>query len=104
VVNTASGAIISTFNVGNSIPIVVHHLAVSPDGGRLYVPNSFENNVWVMNAFNGTVITKVPAGSVPLGAAVRSDGSLLYVTNLLSDTVSGESPILSPPGFRAGLF
>jgi YVTN family beta-propeller protein len=96
--------------------------AQSQQGPFTYVPNRdiTANNVTVIDTSTSAVSpTTISVGQVPIAAAVRGDESLVYVTNVLSNTVSvinsatntviatipvGNSPqliALSPDGTRA---
>ena len=50
-------------------------VAVSPDGTKAYVSNTFSNTTSVINTTDDTVIATVPVGTGPLGVAVSSDGT-----------------------------
>ena len=51
-------------------------------GPFVYVPNFFDNNVSVIDTpTNAVTGSAIPVGSFPIAAAVRGDGSLVYVTN-----------------------
>jgi YVTN family beta-propeller protein/autotransporter-associated beta strand protein len=53
------------------------------------VPNSGSNNVSVIDTpTNAVAPTAIPVDQVPFAAAVRGDGSLAYITNFFSSTVS----------------
>lgn len=65
-------------------------VAISPNGGRLYVLNT--GAVTVIDTTTNTVIDKVYVGSSsnigPQAIAVNPNGSAVYVANLSEDTVS----------------
>jgi gliding motility-associated-like protein len=83
VINTATGAVISTIPVGN-YPVSA---AANPDGSRVYVANSSSNSVSVINTSSNSVIANIPVGHGPQAIAVSQDGSRLYVTaNLLTSS------------------
>ena len=72
-------------------------MAVTPDGGRVYVANSFSDTVSVIDTRTNTVVdtdpttdgvNPIPVGDAPTGVAAAPDGSRVYVTNRLDDTVS----------------
>jgi phospholipase C len=65
-----------------------HGLAVSHDGGLLYVADAERDQLVVLDAENGKVVRRVAVGRMPWGVALTSDGSAVYVTNANSDTVS----------------
>jgi YVTN family beta-propeller protein len=60
-------------------------VAVNPSGTKVYVPNSWSNNVSVIDTAINTVTATVPVGSHPNGVAFTSDGKKVYVTNAISD-------------------
>ncbi|MGC2478035.1 MAG: beta-propeller fold lactonase family protein [Candidatus Sulfotelmatobacter sp.] len=60
----------------------------SSDGSFLYVVCQDSDEVRVLDAASGKVLTSIPVGHVPRGIAVSQDGKRLYVTNAWSDTVS----------------
>jgi YVTN family beta-propeller protein/VCBS repeat-containing protein len=84
-----------------STPIAVGSLpfgvALSPDGSLAYVTNIDSDTVSVIDAATHTVIDAdpatpevdaIPVGSWPYAVAFSPDGSVAYVTDQVSDTVS----------------
>ena len=80
-------------------------VAVSPDGGSVYVTNGGSDSVSQYDVDAGGALSpKNPAtvatGDGPFGVAVSPDGGSVYVTNILSDSVSqydvGAGGLLSP--------
>ena len=68
-----------------------------------YVPNSFSNDVSVIDAATNTVVSTVAVDSRPFGVAVGIDDTRVYVTNFGSDTVSvidTAANIVSPKASR----
>jgi YVTN family beta-propeller protein len=63
-------------------------VAVSPDGGKVYVGNGSLGSVSVIDAATNMVTATIPVGTCPLGVSVTPDGSKLYVANECSNTVS----------------
>jgi YVTN family beta-propeller protein/VCBS repeat-containing protein len=72
-------------------------VAFSPDGSFAYVPNYGSGTVSVIDTATHTIIDADPVapggdpiavGSGPYGVAFSPDGSVAYVTNAISDTVS----------------
>ncbi len=57
-----------------------NHLAVSPDGARLYVANAGENCLDVFATADWTRAGRIPTAWYPTGVAAQADGSLI-VTN-----------------------
>jgi DNA-binding beta-propeller fold protein YncE len=68
-------------------------VAVSPDGGSVYVANEGGGNVSQFDVGPGGALSPkspatLPAGGLPVGVAVSPDGGSVYVTNQTSDNVS----------------
>ncbi len=63
-------------------------LALSPDGGRLYVANTTSRSLDVIDTTLHRVIATVEVGLDPVAVAVRPDGTEVWVANHLSDSVS----------------
>jgi len=82
VIDAASENVIYTYAVGG-YPVGV---TVSPDGSDVFVTNS-SDNISVINLMKNNVTT-INATKGPYDVCTSSDGSLLYVTNLGSNTVS----------------
>ena len=85
--------------INGSTNSVIKDVAVGshPFGGaydsthkRMYITNSFSNDVSVINATTNTVIgtTTIPVGSRPFGIAFNPSNNATYVSNSLSNTVS----------------
>lgn len=64
------------------------HLAVAPDGKRLYVVCEQSDSVVVVDAEGGTVAGEIAVGRRPHHAAFSGDGSRLFVSNRLSNSLS----------------
>jgi YVTN family beta-propeller protein len=90
VINTGTGeaapppAVVATVNVGNSPSGV----AVASDGVYIYVTNSGDGTVSVIDAKSTEVVKVLPVGSNPVGVAVTPDATKAYVANNGDDTVS----------------
>ncbi|RON21456.1 MULTISPECIES: beta-propeller fold lactonase family protein [Pseudomonas] len=63
-------------------------IAVSPDGTRVYVCNSTDNTVSVLDILNLSVIRTIPVGLRPRALAVSPDGTRTYISNSWEKTVS----------------
>lgn len=61
---------------------------VTPDGARVYVANSGDGTVSVLDTRDHSVLTTIEVGEEPGGVAVSPDGSRVYVANYGSSTVS----------------
>ncbi len=51
----------------------------SPDGSRVYVPNSSSADVWVYDAQSREHLKAIPVGGSPGGVVFADDGSKAYV-------------------------
>ena len=65
-------------------------VAISPDGGTLYVTLATENSVAVVNLWTGELEGRIPTGWYPSSVSVGADGSTLYVSTFKSN--SGPNP------------
>jgi YVTN family beta-propeller protein len=54
-------------------------VAITPDGSIAYVVNAFSNDVYVLDAVTGTLITTIPVGSGPWAVDFTADGTIAYV-------------------------
>lgn len=63
-------------------------VAVTPDGSRVYVANSDDDTVSIIDTRTDTVIDTLNVGDSPWGIAVGAQGDYVYVTNNFSDTVT----------------
>ena len=70
-----------TFNSPHANPIVVH-------GDFVYTVNTPADTVDVIDTATNTVVNRINVGVDPVGLAVRPDGSEIWVTNHVSDSVS----------------
>lgn len=56
---------------------------VSPDGRFLFFCNRFENDVWIIDISDHSVVAKVPVLREPVAMTIDKTGSLLFVANHL---------------------
>jgi phospholipase C len=63
-------------------------VAVHPDGTRLYVVNTWQGTLSVIDTRTLRVLARVGVGRTPWQVAVSPDGTRVYVTNSKDDTVS----------------
>ena len=78
-----TGAALTTFPTSG----ITEALAFSPDGGTVYAAESGDN-VGVINVATDTLTANIPVGFWPSSVAVSSDGSIVYVTNAQSNSMS----------------
>jgi YVTN family beta-propeller protein len=64
------------------------HLAVSPDGTRLYVTAEEADALLVVDATEGTVLRRIAVGRQPHSVALHPNGGTAYVSNRWSNSVS----------------
>jgi YVTN family beta-propeller protein len=97
VIDTATNTVNATIPVGLPPPpppfcgpVCAMAVAVSPDGNKVYVTNTFSNSntVSVIDTTTNTVSATIPVGRPSLGVAVTPDGSKVYVANADAGTVS----------------
>jgi YVTN family beta-propeller protein len=79
---TTDAVIWSTFVEGSP-----HHLAVSPDGARLYVPLFNRYYLLVLDAHSGQVIDRWHTALGNHCLKISGDGTKLYVGNMSSDLI-----------------
>jgi len=85
VFDTAQGNVVGAI----AVPDVPLGLALSGDGGRLFVTcASPESTVCVIDTAMGTVTTRIPAGHTTMAPVVSSDGGTLYVCNRFNNEVA----------------
>jgi gliding motility-associated-like protein len=84
VINTATGSLLTTVNVGRS-PFGV---SVSPDGSKVYISNSAGSSVSVISTANNNVVSTIVVGLQPNALCISPDGGRVYVSNSRSNTVS----------------
>ena len=63
------------------------HLALHPDGTRLYSANTFDGSLSCLS-IEGDRLAQVPSGAWAHQPAVSADGRFVYVANFYDDTVS----------------
>jgi YVTN family beta-propeller protein len=75
----------------------VRPVALSPDGSRLFVANTPDNTLEVLDVAGGTVtlVDSIPVGMEPVAVAARNNNEV-WVVNHLSDSVSVVDLSLTP--------
>ncbi|MCV7178682.1 Ig-like domain-containing protein [Mycolicibacterium sphagni] len=63
-------------------------LAITPDGGHLYVTNYASNSVSVISTATNTVTATITVGNSPSAIIMAADGKHVYVNNFADGTVS----------------
>jgi len=82
-VSLADGTITGRFPVGDGPA----HLAVHPDGTRIYVANTFDGTLACVSP-EGDLLGRVESGRWAHVPEVTPDGRLVYVANFFDDTLS----------------
>src|SRR5690242_4991119 len=70
------------------ILILFCYFSISLEATNLYVTNSSDNNVSVIDTKTNAVIGSITVGSFPTDIAITPKGTRAYVTNLSSNSVS----------------
>jgi YVTN family beta-propeller protein len=85
VLNTLNNTLIARITAGFG----PEGLAIAPDGAFLYVANSGDNTISIINTASNTVVSTFKVGSGgPVPLVLSADGSLLYVGNQNSNSIS----------------
>src|SRR5205823_5094313 len=92
---------IATVTVGQ-LPLGV---AVNPSSTRVYVANSWDGTVSVIDTASNTVVATVPVGTNPTGVAVNATGTRVYVANqgtvsVINTATNAVVATISIPGLR----
>ena len=82
-VSLADGAVSGRFPVGDGPA----HLALHPDGTRIYAANSFDGTLACLSP-DGDVLGRVWSGNWAHVPKVTPDGKLVYVANFYDDTLA----------------
>jgi acid phosphatase len=73
---------------GTAINLFPAGLAVSADGGRLYVADNLGDRASVIDLASGNVLANLPVGHNPYTVVLSHDGKSAYVSNWGENTVS----------------
>ncbi|MBT3353065.1 MAG: YncE family protein [Nitrospinaceae bacterium] len=88
VINTASHSVIATVTLGQSNYVNPGPIAVSPDGGRIYVADLTADIITVIDTNTFNTLDVFQTGDAPNDIEVSPDGTRLYVANRFSESVS----------------
>ena len=75
VIGTTDNTVVNTIPVDGSDGV-----AVTPDGGYVYVANTYSNTVSVIRTTDNMVVNTIPV-DVPVGVAVTTEGDYVYVVS-----------------------
>ena len=88
VIQTSDNSVVNTIDVG----VGPFGVAVTPNGGYVYVTNLNDNTVSVIQTSDKpseiSVVATIAVGDAPEGVAVDHNGKYVYVANRSSGTVS----------------
>ena len=88
VISTATNTLSATVALPGNNP-ATNGLAITPDGTQVYVADSDNNVVDIIDTATNTVeSTQIPVGGAPIAVAITPDGSSVYVVNEGDNTVS----------------
>lgn len=82
VVDTTSGSVIVTLDVGNEPG------GVAATATRVYVTNSGSDSVSVIDTATNAVVATIPVGGAPFGIAAEPSGQRVWVANQVDRTLS----------------
>jgi YVTN family beta-propeller protein len=85
VIDTATDAVLATFESGGAMPIRVKF---TPDGRQAWVSNARSNAVTVFDAATRQLIGKIEVGAVPVGIQMTPDGKQAFVANTNDNKVT----------------
>ncbi|CAG0964726.1 Hydrazine synthase subunit beta [Phycisphaerales bacterium] len=116
-VNGAASSVIGTTVAGQTGNILAYTyaetsgIAFNPSGTILAVCRSFDDQLRLIDASTRTVIADVTVGDFPIWVSFTPDGTLAYVSNAFSNTVSvvsingaSSTTIATITGFNSPLF
>jgi YVTN family beta-propeller protein len=90
-VDLSSGRVVAVIAAGHGARAPV----ITPDGGKLFVCNRYDNDVSVVNTATRSVTARIPVGREPYCAAITPDGKTVVVGNLLPADRSIDSMFIS---------
>jgi len=79
-----TATLVETVSVGSG----PYGVAVADDGNTIFVTNSLDNTVTLIQAADFTVVATVAVGDTPLGVAAPQNGDFAYVVNNGEDSVT----------------
>lgn len=82
-VDLESGRILGRYPAGDGCS----HLALHPDGSRLYSANTFDGTVSCLSV-EGDLLARAESGQWAHQPEITPDGALVYVANFLDDSIS----------------
>jgi len=85
VIDTSSLKVLKTINTHQDL---VHMIYFDPKKERVLVPNIGSNNITILDTATDEVVTHIPVGRGPEGAAVHPEGKQLYVANQHDNNLS----------------
>ena len=88
VVDQATGTIITTIPVGTALNGVGQGIAVDDSRNRVYVTNSDDDTVSIIDGSANIVVATVQVGAGPQGIAVDKERGLVYVANSFGKSVT----------------
>ncbi|MFL6441836.1 MAG: YncE family protein, partial [Nitrososphaeraceae archaeon] len=86
--DTSINKMIASIPVGNG----PNGITLDSSSGKIYVTNTFSNNISVIDDSKNKVITTIPVGINPYGIVYNPSNHHIYVANHGSNTISVISP------------
>jgi YVTN family beta-propeller protein len=63
-------------------------IAYDSDNGKIYVANTFSNDIYVIDGSNNKVVASIPVDTRPYGVVYDPDNHDIYIASYDSNTVS----------------
>lgn len=87
-IDLVSRQIERTVSLTSGAPVGPRGIVVTPDDARLFVANSDQGVVTVIERASGSLVKSIPVGNLPFGLAINAQGTKVVVTNTNSGTVN----------------
>ena len=103
VYNAAEGFSISTIELGAGIGFRSIGIAADPTLNKIYVANTANDSLSIINGLNDTLVTNLPVGDFPTDVTVNPANGKVYVANYGADVCQVSSTDPSPGTYVAGI-
>ena len=87
-ITVINGATRAATNITDPNASAPRDVAINPVTNKIYVANSWSNNLTVIDGSTDTIVATVPAGAAPYAVAVNPSTNKIYVANKNSGTIT----------------